>query len=347
MKITQHPSLLALNTFRVSARAGLLIEVENEEDVLSMPAFDDTRDLVLGGGSNVLFASDVPGTVFLNRIGGVEILEEDEQHALIEAGAGENWHELVTWSLRQGLSGLENLALIPGLAGAAPIQNIGAYGVELASLLESVTAWDWRAAAWVVLNNEQCAFGYRDSLFKSEQAGRYFITSIRLRLRKQFLAQLDYPGLKQELESSGVGKPGPADVAAAVIRLRQRKLPDPAVQGNAGSFFKNPIVTPDRLESLRSQFPSLPAWPTDQSRLKIPAAWLIEQCGLKGFQHQGSAVSERHALVLLNQNEASGLAIWELAQYVQKEVQKRFGIMLDPEPRIYLGPEKTLKPGQG
>ena len=335
MKVREQPSLRALNTFGVCARASLLIEVESEEDVVSLPQLDPQMDFVLGGGSNVLFVTDVPGTVFLNRIAGIEVIEENAHDALIEAGAGENWHGLVCWTLRRGLYGLENLSLIPGLAGAAPMQNIGAYGVELAPMLESVTAWDWQTAGWVVLNNEQCGFGYRDSRFKSAQAGRYFITSIRLRLHKHFHAQLEYSGLQEELESTGVSHPAAADVSAAVIRLRQRKLPDPAVQGNAGSFFKNPVISLDRLESLRGRFPALPAWTLSATEAKIPAAWLIENCGLKGYQHQGAAVSERHALVLLNRNKASGLAIWQLAQHVQCQVRLRFGITLEPEPRIY------------
>ncbi len=337
MKVAQRPSLLALNTFGVAAHARLLVVVEKEEDVLSLPVFDPAQDFILGGGSNVLFVSDVPGTVVLNRIGGIEVVEEDDQQALIEVGAGENWHELVIWSLRQGLSGLENLALIPGLAGAAPMQNIGAYGVELASVLDSVTAWDWQTASWIVLDNEQCCLGYRDSLFKSAQVGRYFITSIRLRLQKQFLAHLHYAGLEEELHGAGISQPTSADVCAAVMRLRQRKLPDPAVAGNAGSFFKNPLLGRDQFEILRGEFPSLPAWPLDDQRVKVSAAWMIEQCGLKGHRHKGAAVSRRHALVLLNRHQASGLDIWQLAQHVQREVQLRFDIILEPEPRIYLG----------
>lgn len=341
MKVVEHPSLLALNTFGVAAHASLLVEVENDEDVLSVPRFDPAQDFVLGGGSNVLFVSDVPGTVLLNRISGIEVVAQDEQQALVEVGAGEIWHGLVTWSLRQGLYGLENLALIPGLAGAAPMQNIGAYGVELASLLDSVTAWDWQTASWAVLDREQCSLGYRDSLFKSAQAGRYFITSIRLRLQKQFSAQLHYPGLEEELHGAGIRQPTAADVCAAVMRLRQRKLPDPAVAGNAGSFFKNPLLGQDQFEILRGQFPSLPAWPMDDQRVKVSAAWMIEQCGLKGYQHNGAAVSRRHALVLLNRHQASGLDIWQLARHVQREVRLRFGITLEPEPRIYLQPDSA------
>ena len=338
MKVKQKPSLQELNTFGVPAKAKLLFEIENEEDVLQLLQFDRSHDFVLGGGSNVLFVNDVPGMVYLNRITGIDVIEEDSEHALIEAGAGEIWHELVTWSLGRGLSGLENMALIPGLAGAAPIQNIGAYGAELSSVLDSVTAWDWQAAKWVVIGNADCSFGYRDSRFKSAEPGRYFITSIRLRLRKHFVAQLSYPGLRGALDAAGISEPSAADVCAAVIRLRREKLPDPALQGNAGSFFKNPVVAADRLEELRTAFPKLPVWPLDDRHAKISAAWMIEQCGLKGLQMDGAAVSERHALVLINLGNATGHAIWQLALHVQREVQQKFGIALEPEPEIYTGP---------
>ena len=335
MKVTEGASLAAMNTFGVAARAGLVLEIENEEEVLSLPPFKPARDMILGGGSNVLFVSDVPGTVFLNRIAGIEVVAEDDQGSLIEVGAGENWHSFVGWCVGQGLSGVENLALIPGLAGAAPIQNIGAYGVELASVLDSVTAWDMQTATWAVLNREQCRFGYRDSLFKSAQPGRYLITSICLKLHKGFSAQLAYPGLAEEISRANARRPSMAEVYQAVIRLRQARLPDPAVQGNAGSFFKNPVISCECLDSLRSRFQALPAWPMGETQAKISAAWMIEHCGLKGFEHHGAAVSTRHALVLVNQGDATGLAIWELARHVQSVVQDRFGIALEPEPVIY------------
>jgi len=339
MNVLEHPSLLGLNTFGVEAGAALLLQVDEEEDVLSLPMFDPARDFILGGGSNVLFVNDVPGTVFLNRIKGIEVIEEDEDCALIEVGAGENWHELVIWCMRRRLYGLENLALIPGLAGAAPIQNIGAYGVELASVLEAVTVWDWNLPGWTVLPKEQCEFGYRDSIFKSSCEDRYFITSITLRLMKGFSAKLSYGDLEKELECAGISRPGADDVFAAVVRLRQRKLPDPAVNGNAGSFFKNPAVSLDRIEELRRRFHGLPFWKSGEDEAKLSAAWMIEQCGLKGYEHNGASVSRRHALVLLNRHEATGKAIWQLALHVQHEVRERFGIELEPEPRIYQGPD--------
>ena len=335
MKVAENQPLDRLNTFGISARAGMVITIETEEDLLSAPGLDPARDFVLGGGSNVLFVTDVPGIVYLNRIRGIAIIEEDAEGILLEVGAGESWHELVAWSVARGFSGIENLALIPGLAGAAPLQNIGAYGVELASVLDSVTAWDWHTANWVVLSKQQCLLGYRDSLFKTTQSDRYLITSIRLTLKKHFTAQVTYSGLAAELEKSSTGNKGLADVFAAVMRLRRRKLPDPAVIGNAGSFFKNPLLPTTLYQQLRDRFPALPSWDAGDPGAKVSAAWLIERCDLKGFEMNGAAVSNQHALVLVNQGRCSGLAVWELAQFVQARVWDTFGVRLEPEPRIF------------
>jgi len=335
MKVAENQALDQLNTFGISARAGMVITIETEEDLLSAPGLDPARDLLLGGGSNVLFVTDVPGIVYLNRIRGIEIIGEDREGILLEVGAGENWHELVTWSVARGFSGIENLALIPGLAGAAPMQNIGAYGVELASVLDSVTAWDWHTANWVVLSRQQCLLGYRDSVFKAAPPDRYLITSIRLILKKHFTAQVAYSGLAAELEKSSTGSTGLADVYAAVIRLRRQKLPDPAVIGNAGSFFKNPLLPTALYQQLHDRFPALPSWDAGDPGTKVSAAWLIEHCDLKGFEKNGAAVSSQHALVLVNQGHCSGLDIWELAQLVQARVWDTFGVRLEPEPRIF------------
>jgi UDP-N-acetylmuramate dehydrogenase len=334
MKVVERPSLKGMNSFGVDASAGLLIEIESEEDVLSLPAFNPTRDLVLGGGSNVVFASDVPGIVFHNHILGRTIIEDSAEHAVLEIGAGENWHQLVRWSLDRGLSGLENLSLIPGQAGAAPIQNIGAYGVELSSVLRGVTAWDWQRSAWVCFECVECQLGYRDSLFKSAAADRYLVTSLQLRLNRVFRPQLDYAGLCEVLSDMGIEHPSARDVSDAVIRLRRRKLPDPALTGNAGSFFKNPELDPEQANALAAAHPGLPVWPTDDGRSKLSAAWMVENCGLKGLREGDAAVSEQHALVLVNLGSASGRNIVTLASRIQSIVADRFGLMLEPEPRL-------------
>ncbi len=334
MKVSQNPSLQSFNSFGVQASAGLMITLENEEDLLSLPPFNPDRDLVLGGGSNVLFVSDVPGTVFLNHLAGKEIVEVTDGHAWIEAGAGENWHELVRWTLEHGFTGLENLSLIPGLAGAAPIQNIGAYGVELAAVLESVTAWDLVQNRWASFTQDQCELSYRDSRFKSREPGRYLISSIRLCLDVDFSAQLDYSGLREELSRTGIDNPSAIEVSDAVVRLRRNKLPDPAVTGNAGSFFKNPVLNRSQAGSLIELFPELPAWPQDGEATKLSAAWMIEHCGFKGRRVGDAGVSDRHALVLVNHGCATGKQIVDLAGDIQSAVHSTFGVLLEPEPRI-------------
>jgi UDP-N-acetylmuramate dehydrogenase len=334
MKVTERASLRDHNSFGIQASAGLLLTVESEEDLLSMPAFDPGRDFVLGGGSNVLFVSDVPGTVFLNRIAGKEIIDRNDKHALVEVGAGENWHQLVRWSLKQELYGLENLSLIPGLAGAAPMQNIGAYGVELSSVLENVTAWDWRRSTWVGFSKDDCGLAYRSSRFKTSEPDRYLITSIRLRLNRSFSPQTAYPGLSEALLDKGISQPTAKDVSDAVIRIRRRKLPDPAITGNAGSFFKNPVIPLDQARALVERFPALPVWPAEDEMKKLSAAWMIERCGLKGCREGDAGVSDRHALVLINHGSASGLEISTLADRVSSTVYGEFGVKLEVEPRI-------------
>jgi len=334
MKVFQRPSLKALNSFSVEASASLLLNLETEEDLLSAPLFDPTRDLVLGGGSNIVLAGDVPGTVFRVCIMGRQVVDEKSDRVLVEIGAGEDWHRAVRWSLDCGYSGLENLSLIPGTAGAAPLQNIGAYGVELSSVLDTVTAWDWHGARWVSFSCSDCRLGYRDSLFKSREPDRYLITSIRLRLDRSFRPRLDYAGLREELAAAGVASPGALDVSDAVMRIRQRRLPDPARLGNAGSFFKNPVVDGITAASLRDRFPDLPAWPQGDEGVKLSAAWMVERCGLKGLREGDAAVSEQHALVLVNRGSATGEQIIRLSRRVQSVVADAFGVMLEPEPRL-------------
>jgi UDP-N-acetylmuramate dehydrogenase len=334
MKSLASPSLEGLNTFGVPATAGQLIRIEDGRDLEQLPPFDPARDLLLGGGSNVLFASDVPGTVYLNRIPGMRIVGGDDQRPLVEAGAGEDWHRFVRWSLGQGLCGLENLSLIPGRVGAAPMQNIGAYGVELSSVLEQVTAWDWQTSKMTVLSREECRLGYRDSLFRSVLPGRYMVVSVHVRLARAFTPQLTYEGLRSELAARGISNPTAKEVSEAVIRIRRRKLPDPAVLGNAGSFFKNPVVEASLAESLSERYRGLPAWPAPDGGRRLSAAWMIEFCGLKGFREGNAGVSDRHALVLVNYGGATGSEITRLARTVQSTVHGQFGIMLEPEPLI-------------
>ncbi len=335
MKISERPSLKHLNTFGVDARAGLRIDIESEEDILALPVFDPGKDLVLGGGSNILLVTDVPGTVFLNRIPGRQVVEESNGKTVVEVGGGENWHDLVSWSVSLGYSGIENLALIPGCVGAAPIQNIGAYGVELASVIESVTAWDWQTSQWRVFKPEECRFAYRDSLFKTAASDRYLITSLRIRLSREFTPRISYAGLEGELVKSVNRDLTPQAVFEAVVRIRQKKLPSPEKIGNAGSFFKNPVIDDARAGELQQNHAGLPGWPAGNGKTKLSAAWMIEHCGLKGHRNGPVGVSDQHALVLVNHGGGSGVQLWQLAKMVQQVVASEFDLVLEPEPRIF------------
>ena len=323
------------NTFRVPVRAALLTEVREPAvlaELLAKPEVNGRPVLVLGEGSNLLFTRDFNGLVLAMMNRGIEILEDNGESVCVRAQAGEDWHGLVRWSLAQGLCGLENLSLIPGTVGAAPIQNIGAYGAELSETLEVVEVFDRQANTPVRLSREQCGFSYRQSVFK-QQPERWIITAVELRLRRNATLKLDYKGVPEELASMNVTQPTAKDVSEAVCRLRRRKLPDPAKIGNAGSFFKNPIVSNDQADELKADHPDLPIFAAPDGK-KLSAAWLIERCGWKGFRDGDAGVSDKHALVLVNHGRASGAQIWSLAERILDSVQTKFGICLEPEPRI-------------
>ena len=323
------------NTFRVPARAAFLTEVREPvvlAQLLAKPEVNGRPVLVLGEGSNLLFTRDFNGLVLAMMNRGIEILEDNGESVCVRAQAGEDWHGLVRWSLAEDWCGLENLSLIPGRVGAAPIQNIGAYGAELAETLEAVNAFDREANAPVRLSCEQCGFRYRDSVFK-QSPDRWIITAVELRLRRNATLKLGYAGVRDELAAMQVNKPTAKDVSEAVCRLRRRKLPDPAVIGNVGSFFKNPLVSNNEAEQLTSAHPGLPIFAAPDGK-KLSAAWLIEHCGWKGFREGDAGVSDKHALVLVNHGRASGAQIWSLAERILDSVQTKFGICLEPEPRI-------------
>jgi UDP-N-acetylmuramate dehydrogenase len=333
--LAENASLAHLNTLRVDARANLLADIRDAAklpELLDFPAIRQGRLLVLGEGSNVLLTDDFPGTVLRMSTRGVQV-ESDGDSARIAVAAGERWDDFVRWTLGQGYAGLENLILIPGTVGAAPIQNIGAYGCEVAEFIESVEAWDLRERRVVMLDHATCAFAYRDSLFKHEP-GRYIVTAVRFVLPRSRALRTDYAGIDEELARMGVDKPAPFHVAEAVVRLRTRKLPDPAVIGNAGSFFKNPIVEAATAEALQREHAGLPAWPQGDGRCKISAGWMIEAAGFKGVREGDAGISNRHALVLVNHGQASGPQLWALAQQVMAGVQARFGVRLEPEPVV-------------
>ncbi|MGH8371186.1 MAG: UDP-N-acetylmuramate dehydrogenase [Gammaproteobacteria bacterium] len=332
---TKNAPLAGRNTYRVPARADLLAEVNDANylpELLQLPEVRERPSLVLGEGSNVLFTRDPAAVVIIVTARGMQLLGTDSAGTRVRVAAGEHWHDLVRWSLTQGLCGLENLSLIPGSVGAAPVQNIGAYGVELAEHLVAIEAYDGQHAESVRLDREQCQFSYRQSLFK-QTPDRWIITAVELLLQPDTPLRLDYAGMREELSAMGISQPAAVDVSDAVCRLRQRKLPDPAVIGNAGSFFKNPVVSTEHAVQLQVAYPGLPVFVVADGS-KLSAAWLIEQCGWKGFRDGDAGVSEKHALVLVNHRHASGAELWALAQRIMDSVQEKFGIRLEPEPRI-------------
>lgn len=335
MHIEEHASLREHNTFRVEARARYFVTLEQLEDIPALLADERLRTLprlILGGGSNVLFRADFPGVVVRVALRGIELLGEDESHRLVRAAAGESWHDFVRWTVGQGWPGLENLSLIPGTVGAAPVQNIGAYGVELADVCEAAEAVDLGTGESRVFDRAACRFAYRDSLFK-QQAGRWLITSVTFRLPKVFAPRLDYPGVREAL---GGVEPTPLAVLDAICAVRRAKLPGlaPGEPGSAGSFFKNPLVSKAQGESLRERFPDIPSWDVADGRVKLSAAWLIDQCGWKGRRDGDAGVYAKHALVLVNHGRATGEQLWRLAEAIRSSVRQRFGVDLEPEPIV-------------
>jgi len=333
--VVEDASLEGRNTFRVPARAALLIDVQRPEalgEVLAFPYLGDRPLLVLGEGSNLLFTRDWPGVVLGISARGMRILDDDGEAATVRVEAGESWNDFVRWSLARGFVGLENLVLIPGTVGAAPIQNIGAYGREVREFIVAVEAFDRQTRQLVRLGNADCAFGYRDSLFK-RALDRYLVTAVEFRLPHRGELLTAYAGIAEELVSMGVA-PSALAVAEAVARLRTRKLPNPALIGNAGSFFKNPVLDRAQAEALKALHPGLPVYPAGEGHAKLSAAWLIEAQGFKGLREGDAGVSEQHALVLVNHGRARGAEILALAERIRDATRMRFGIELEPEPRV-------------
>jgi UDP-N-acetylmuramate dehydrogenase len=334
--IVENASLEGRNTFHVSARAHMLIDVRKPAALRELFGYAMLKSqplLVLGEGSNVLFTRDWPGVVLSIATRGIAIVDDAGDGARIRVEAGESWNDLVRWSIGHGFAGLENLVLIPGTVGAAPIQNIGAYGVEVGEFIACVEAWDRQRGELVAITHAECAFAYRDSLFK-RSGDRYVITAVEFDLPRVRDLRIDYAGVGEELRALGVTTPTAATVAEAIARIRTRKLPNPALIGNAGSFFKNPRVAAPLADALHATHPALPTWPSDEGETKLSAAWMIEACGLKGVRDGDAGVSSQHALVLVNHGRASGAQLWALATRIRDAVHTRFGVDIEPEPRI-------------
>jgi UDP-N-acetylmuramate dehydrogenase len=333
-ELLQGISLKSYNTFGIEARARYFLPITQVWQLQEASQHPDLRQvprLVLGGGSNVLFTEDFDGLILLMQLDGIEVLREEPTHCWLRAGAGINWHQLVLYTLEHNLGGLENLSLIPGTVGAAPIQNIGAYGMEVKDCIETVETLHQLTGQLRIFNVNECAFGYRDSIFKQDLKDQYYITAVTFRLEKnphQF--HTAYGDLEKTLREMSAYPPTLRQVSQAVIRIRQSKLPNPVQIGNAGSFFKNPEISRQQFELLRQSHPDIPGYAQGE-QVKVPAGWLIEQCGWKGKRLGQAGVHERQALVLVNHGGATGKEIWELALQVQDSVLHAFGVMLSPE----------------
>jgi len=336
MEFQHHVSLKPYNTFGLDVKADLFCELNSLSD-LKQALAENTLDrfLILGGGSNVLLSEDYHGLVMRNAIKGIELQSENESELLLKAYSGENWHELVQYCVQRNWGGIENLSLIPGTVGAAPMQNIGAYGVELEQVFHSLEAFNLHTFELETFNKEACAFGYRESVFKRRLKGQYFIYSVTFRLEKQARINASYGDIMALLEAKGLNAvtAGIQDVSEAVIQIRQSKLPDPAQLGNSGSFFKNPVISAEHFLSLKRDNPGIKGF--DQPNgVKVPAAWLIEQCGWKGKRIGNTGSHEKQALVLVNYGGAKGEEIWRLAQDIIESVHHKFGIALEPEVNV-------------
>lgn len=338
MHILQHEPLQAYNTLSLEGRARALVRASTEHELLQALQWAAERSLPvipLGEGSNVVIAGDVNALVVLTGMQGINVLEDDADTVMVRVAAGENWHQFVRWALDQGYYGLENLALIPGTVGAAPIQNIGAYGVELASFVREVHCLSLTDGKGQSVQGDECRFGYRDSVFKHALQDKLVITAVDLLLSRRPCVKADYPALASALKQRGVPAATPRTVFDTVVDIRRSKLPDPSRVPNAGSFFKNPVLADNLAKELLQEFPGLPAYPQADGQTKLPAAWLIDYCGWKGRKRDGLGIHPEHALVIVNYGNNSGEALLSLAEEVAGSVLETFGIVLEIEPRIY------------
>jgi UDP-N-acetylmuramate dehydrogenase len=335
--IRHHVNLQAFNTFGIPAQALHYAELNEEAAFADIMQTDEYRlfpRLIIGGGSNILFTRDFEGLVIRNCLKGISLISENEETVLVEAASGENWHQFVQWCIAQGFGGLENLSLIPGCVGASPMQNIGAYGVEIKDVFKSLTALDLENGKRRVFSKEECAFGYRESVFKTIYKNKYLITSVTFELKRHPVINISYGAIAEQLKAMGVLNPGISDVSKAVMAIRQSKLPDPLVTGNAGSFFKNPEVSAEKYAEILSQFPELVSYPLASGHYKLAAGWLIEQAGLKGYEKNGAAVHTRQALVLINTGTATGEAVLALSTEIIEKVKNKYGVTLEREVNI-------------
>ncbi|GGH76230.1 UDP-N-acetylmuramate dehydrogenase [Phaeocystidibacter marisrubri] len=338
MRKYENPSLKNFNTFGLDERAREVWVLETEEDVVTF-AKDEAAlnrlQLILGGGSNLLLTGPINGLVAHIALKGREILSQDDKHVLLQVKAGESWHETVRWTVENNFGGLENLSLIPGQVGTAPVQNIGAYGVELKDHFHSLDGVVLGTGERKTFTAEECQFGYRDSIFKHEWKAKFIITAVRFKLTvNDHAIRTSYGAIHAQLDEWNIAQPTIDDVSKAVIAIRQSKLPNPAEIGNSGSFFKNPVVAITEYERVKAEYPDVVAYPAGEGRMKLAAGWLIDQSGWKGYRKGDAGVHIKQALVLVNYGNARGAEVWDLAQTIIKDVHERFGILLEPEVNI-------------
>ena len=335
MLLTGNKSLVKLNTFGIHATARYFAEFGNRDELEALVNSKKELPLfILGGGSNILLTGDLEGLVLKNTIRGIREIREDSEHVYVECGAGENWHHFVLHCIGRNWGGVENLSLIPGSVGASPMQNIGAYGTEIKEVFHSLEAYDLESGKLVQFSNNDCEFGYRDSVFKHRFRGRFVIMRVTLRLRKRPVFNTSYGALEEELDKMGVRELSIRAISDAVIRIRTSKLPDPAQVGNAGSFFKNPTIGVDFFERLKGNFPGIVGYLLPNGQYKLAAGWLIEQCGWKGFRRGDAGCHERQALVLVNYGKATGKEIYDLSSEILISVRDKFGVVMEREVNI-------------
>ena len=337
MNIIENNPLSKLNTFGVDVKAKYFTSINTINELIEVTktnVFKDLELLILGGGSNILFTKDFDGLVILNNIKGKEIIDQNQQSIFLKIGAGENWHELVMYCVDNGWGGIENLSLIPGNTGTAPMQNIGAYGVEIKETFVELEALEISSGKIVKFNNSDCEFGYRESVFKNKMKNQYIILNITLELKKNPVLNINYGDVKAILESQNIKNPAIKEVSNAIISIRQSKLPDPKKIGNSGSFFKNPIVSLNLLELIKKKYPNVVNYEINENEFKIAAGWLIERAGWKGKKFNNYGVHEKQALVLVNYGLANGMEIFELSEKIILDIKDKFGIKLEREVNI-------------
>jgi UDP-N-acetylmuramate dehydrogenase len=337
MLINENISLKPFNTFGIDALARYYTEARSLEliqEILQSDIAKNNPILVLGGGSNLLLTKDVDALVIKNQLKGIQLIHEDEEHYFVKAAAGENWHSFVMYCIGKGYGGVENLALIPGNVGASPMQNIGAYGVEIKDVFESLEAIHLTTGELIRFNQSDCAFGYRESIFKNKYKNQLIITSVTYRLKKIHSFNIAYGAIREELDRMQINSLSIAAIADAVIRIRQSKLPDPAILGNAGSFFKNPEVAAETFGKLKADHSGMVGFPLTDGKVKLAAGWMIEQCGWKGFRRGDAGCHIHQALVLVNYGNASGAEIYSLSEEIIQSVVKKYGVVLEREVNI-------------